>query len=112
MSTLVNKTVLNATTVVANATSDEWVTKRQQRTAVQLIWTGTLSGTVTLEATLDGGTTWSTVAAASADLSANSPDGSAGDGLIGFSNVPGGTLRFLFTFSAGSGNLKIVVGNI
>lgn len=112
MSRMVNKELVSETSVAANVTSKTWVTKAGQRTSVQCVWTGTLVGTLTMEGSNDGGTTWSTITAASADLTTISPDGSAGDGIVGFSDVPGGQLRIVFTFTSGTGNLDVHLTNI
>lgn len=98
---------IDDTTVVATVTGKPFVSKPDQRMSVQCIWTGTLDGTLTLEASNDNGTTWSPVAAADADLLTISPDASAGNGIIGFINCVGGLQRIVFTFSAGSGDLKV-----
>lgn len=80
-----------------------------RRLSVVAQWTGTPTGTFSLEATWDGGATWQTVPGAAAEFTANSqtqPGGSASSAVWNWSNVPGNMVRLRYTASGGTGQLN------
>jgi hypothetical protein len=78
-----------------------------RRLSITASWTGTPSGTFSLEQTSDG-TTWATIPGASAEFTANSqaqPAGADGSAIWVWSNVPGTAVRLKYTRSGGTGTL-------
>ncbi len=80
-----------------------------RRLSVQATWTGTPTGTFSLECSFDG-TTYTTVPGASAEFTANSqaqPAGGASSAVWNWANVPGNMARIRYTRSGGTGMLVI-----
>lgn len=80
-----------------------------RRLSIRASWTGTPSGTFSLEASFDGGATWTTIPGASAEFTANSqtqPAGADGGAIWNWSNVPGNLVRLYYTRSGGTGQLN------
>lgn len=81
-----------------------------RRLSVWASWTGTPTGTFSLQCSFDGQTTWVTVPGAAAEFTANSqaqPAGSGGSAVWNWSNVPGNLVRILYTATSGTGTLTI-----
>lgn len=80
-----------------------------RRLSVWASWTGTPTGTFTLECSFDGAT-WSTVPGAAAEFTANSqaqPAGGASTAVWNWSNVPGNMVRLKYTAGGGTGMLTV-----
>ncbi len=80
-----------------------------RRLSVQAVWTGTPTGTFSLECSFDGAT-FTTVPGASAEFTANSqaqPAGGAGSAVWNWSNVPGNMAQIRYTATSGTGTLTI-----
>jgi len=78
---------------------------------VQFIFTGTPTGTFTIECSNDYGengssATWEPITTSPATISAS---GSAGDHLISLNSIPFGWLRAVYTFSSGTGTLNCYI---
>lgn len=80
-----------------------------RRLSVQATWTGTPTGTFSLQCSFDG-TNWTTVPGAAAEFTANSqaqPAGGASSAIWNWSNVPGNMARIWYARSGGTGTLTI-----
>lgn len=80
-----------------------------RRLSIVAQWTGTPTGTFSLESTWDGGVTWQTVPGAAAEFTANSqaqPAGGASSAVWNWSNVPGNMIRIKYTAGGGTGQLN------
>ena len=77
--------------------------------SVGATWTGTPTGTFSLEHTFDG-TTWRVVPGASAEFTANGqaqPAGAAGSAVWTWVNLPGQQVRLVYTRTGGTGTLTV-----
>jgi hypothetical protein len=80
-----------------------------RRLSIRATWTGTPTGTFSLECSFDN-TNWTTVPGASAEFTANSqaqPAGGASSAVWNWSNVPGNMARLRYTASGGTGMLVV-----
>lgn len=80
-----------------------------RRLSVFASWTGTPTGTFSLECSFNG-TDWATVPGAATEFTANSqaqPAGGASSAVWNWSNVPGSMARIRYTRSGGTGTLTI-----
>ncbi len=80
-----------------------------RRLSVWASWTGTPTGSFSLECTFDG-KTWVVVPGAAAEFTANSqaqPAGGASSAVWNWANVPGNMARIRYTRSGGTGTLTI-----
>lgn len=80
-----------------------------RRFSVQASWTGTPTGTFTLETSFDG-KVWLTVPGAAAEFTANGqgqPAGAAGSAVWTWYNVPGSQLRIVYTRTSGTGTATL-----
>lgn len=78
--------------------------------SISASWTGTPTGTFSLQYSMDGGATWSAVPGANAEFTAAGnaqPAGSASSALWTWENVPGASMRVLYTRASGTGTLTI-----
>ena len=80
-----------------------------RRLSVLATWTGTPTGTFSLECSFDG-STYTTVPGAAAEFTSNSqaqPAGGAGSAIWNWSNIPGNMARIKYTATSGTGMLTI-----
>jgi len=80
-----------------------------RRLSIQATWTGTPTGTFSLECSFNGGP-YVTVPGASAEFTANSqaqPAGAGGSAVWNWSNVPGNMAQIRYTRASGTGALTI-----
>ena len=84
------------------------VLRRGKNLDIHAVWTGTPTGTFSLETSYDGGTTFKTVPGADVEFTANGnaqPAGAGGSALWNWSNMPGVVFRLVWTSLGGSGTL-------
>jgi hypothetical protein len=94
---------------LATSTAFGPIPTADRRLSITAVWTGTPSGTFSLEQSTDGGTTWQVVPGAAAEFTANGnlqPGGAAGSAVWNWSNVPGSMVRIKWTASGGTGQLN------
>jgi hypothetical protein len=80
-----------------------------RRLSVWASWTGTPTGTFSLQCSFNG-TDWVTVPGAAAEFTANSqaqPAGGASSAVWNWANVPGNMARIWYTRSGGTGTLTV-----
>jgi hypothetical protein len=83
---------------------------RNRHLSISAVWTGTPTGTFSLQCSFDSGATWNTVPGAAAEFTANGnaqPAGAGGSAVWNFSHVPGGLWRILYTAVSGTGSLQL-----
>lgn len=79
------------------------------RLSMQATWTGTPTGTFSLECSYDGAN-YVTVPGAAAEFTANSqaqPAGGASSAVWNWANVPGTTAQLRYTSTSGTGTLTV-----
>ncbi len=94
---------------LATTTTFGPLTVQGRRLSIYAAWTGTPTGTFSLECSFNG-RDWVTVPGAAVEFTANSqtqPAGSAGSAVWNWSNVPGNIERILYTTTSGTGTLTI-----
>ena len=74
------------------------------RLSMGFSWSGTPTGTLKLQHSFDGGTTWFDTPGASTEFTAQ-PAGSASSVTTNWANVPGTLARIAYTRTSGSGTL-------
>lgn len=85
-----------------NITSDAVDVRYLDNVAIQLVWTGTPTGTFDIQGTVDG-ETWAGLSFGGSPAAV----GAAGNHLIALNNVPFDQLRVVYTSSAGTGTLQV-----
>jgi hypothetical protein len=87
-----------------------WIPVRGRRLSIPASWTGTPTGTFSIQALGADGVTPVSIPGASAEFT-NAPNaqpaGAAGSALWNFSNVPGSAVRILYTAAGSTGVLSI-----
>lgn len=94
--------VVTAGDMSSDVTSDPTNIENLDHIAYQAVWTGTPTGSVTIEGTVDGDT-WTTITLDTTISAA----GSADDALIVLNNLPFVSIRLKYTASSGSGTLNV-----
>lgn len=82
---------------------------RGRRLSVYAAWTGTPTGTFSLQCSFDG-STWTTVPGASVEFTSNGqaqPAGGASSAVWNWANMPGNLARISYARSGGTGTLTI-----
>ena len=80
-----------------------------RRLSIMASWTGTPSGTFSLECSFDG-VTYTTVPGAAVEFTANGqaqPAGGPGSAVWNWSNVPGNMVQLRYTRSGGTGTATV-----
>lgn len=105
--------ILNNVDISTTKTSSGIQTLNSDNIGIQVIWTGTPTGTLSVQAsntaslgadgTVSGGT-WSNYTATVPTIA-----GSAGNGLINLNQFPFAFMRLIYTASSGSGGLTAVL---
>lgn len=102
---------LSGSGVAANLGADALfpVPVQGRRLSVSASWTGTPTGTFSLETSFDG-QTWYAVPGAAAEFTANGqaqPAGGAGAAVWNWFNVPGSQVRLKYTRTSGTGTATL-----
>lgn len=97
--------IMDAVSVAATVSSQWFGVRDQQELSLDVAWTGTPTGTLSLEQSFDGGTTARTVT--DATFAAN-PAGSASNTQTNWHGLPGGAYRVKYTSSSGTGTMTVI----
>lgn len=97
---------INATSTGATITSDPVKMEWEDNAGVQVIWTGTTTGTNTIQVSLDPEVLgWETIPAAAYTVTPSQPSGSSGSNFYDLPLGAAAWIRFVFTRSGGTGTM-------
>jgi len=98
-----NETLVSSAAMTGNVTSGAALLDHMGLAAVHAVWTGTPTGTLKAQASLDGAN-WIDIPSVTQSLA-----GSAGGVLWQLTDIGYNNLRVVYTFSSGTGSLTVFV---
>ncbi len=103
-------TAINATSTAATITSDPVKMEWEDNAGIHVIWTGTTTGTNTVQVSLDPDVlSWVTIPPTAYSVTPTQPSGTSGSQFYDLPLSAAAWIRFVFTRASGTGSMTVKI---